>query len=627
MGVLAIVKDSENADVLLHWAATYSIARNTPLTVLCWSYSPIVKYPLLADADDLVENDQLVEVTENLLQELGEALPDFAVEEATVQRAIDPDYVSSAIAEIRAGNHHLVLGFADHEEIQTDTLYGDEPLLHRSPIETVLFYRKGPMPKKSKRIVFASADSPHDSTILEMLGNAKREASIRLTLARLEEEAGPEAVELGRREVKRMIRNAGCPPSGISNRYVYSRNDWPAFVKTVNENHLVVVGANQQQLLRRISNYTSKPAIAAVKRAPPLKRLSRISRTRWQTMLSPADYADMMQGLRHGAELNADFLIMLGLAAAIASLGLLQDSPAVVIGSMLLAPLMTPMIACGLAIAQGNMKLGRRSMLSIGIGFLLTLTVSFVMALVAPGEEITMQIIARGNPNMLDLLIALLSAAAAAYALARPNIGGAVAGVAIATALVPPLCSAGISLAYGEYLNAQGAALLFVTNLVAIVVGAAITFRMLGITFARVGSAQRRWVYRVTTIMGVSMILLAIPLQRSLNRLIELGKPQPVSYPLTKSVDDALWRYLRQKPGIEIVASGRPSALSDRADVVIVLSAPEPIDRDFAEGLVDVCRNEMSAPDLAVEIHCFLNAWQPEKGKVEGAILAIPEEE
>ena len=123
------------------------------------------------------------------------------------------------------------------------------------------------------------------------------------------------------------------------------------------------------------------------------------------------------------------------------------------------------------------------------------------------------------------------------------------------------------------------------------------------------------------------MILLAIPLQRSLNRLIELGKPQPVSYPLTKSVDDALWRYLRQKPGIEIVASGRPSALSDRADVVIVLSAPEPIDRDFAEGLVDVCRHEMSAPDLAVEIHCFLNAWQPEKGKVKGAILAIPEEE
>lgn len=627
MGVLAIVKDSENADVLLHWAATYSIAHKTPLTVLCWSYSPIVKYPLLADADDLLENDQLVESTEKLLQELGESLPDFAVEDATVQRAIDPDHVTSAIAEIRAGNHQLVLGFADHEEIRTDTLYGDEPLLHRSPIETVLFYRKGPMPKKNNRIVFASADSPHDSTILEMLGNVEREASIRLTLARLEEEAGPEAVELGSREVKRMIRNAGCPPSAICNRYVYSRNDWPAFAKTVNENHLVVVGANQQQLLRRISKYTSKPAIAAVKRAPPLKRLSRISKTRWQTMLSPADYADMMQGLRHGAELNADFLIMLGLAAAIASLGLLQDSPAVVIGSMLLAPLMTPMIACGLAIAQGNMKLGRRSMLSIGIGFLLTLTVSFVTALVAPGEEITMQIVARGDPNMLDLLIALLSAAAAAYALARPNIGGAVAGVAIATALVPPLCSAGISLAYREYLNAQGAALLFVTNLVAIVVGAAVTFRMLGVTFSRVGSAQRRWVYRVTTVMGVSIILLAIPLQRSLNRLIQLGKPQPVSYPLTKSVDDALWRYLRQKPGIEIVASGRPSAFSDRADVVIVLSAPEPIDRDFAEGLVDVCRHEMSAPDLAVEIHCFLNAWQPEKGKVEGAILAIPEEE
>ncbi|MGI9471728.1 MAG: TIGR00341 family protein [Rubripirellula sp.] len=627
MGLLAIVKDSEHAEVLLHWAAIYSIARNTPLTVLCWSYSPIAKYPLLADAEDLAENDKLVEQTRLLLDKLGESLADFEAEKSTIQRAIDADCVAATIAEIRAGDHQLVVGFADQETIETDVLYGDEPLLHLSPIETVLFYREGTLPTKTKKIAFVSADSAHDQTILEMLGNADRKAGIRLTLARLEEESGPEAVELGRREVKRMIRNAGCPESGISNRCVFSRNDWPAFVKTANENHLIVVGANQQHLLRRLTNYTTKPGIAAVKRAPPLKRLSRMTKTRWQTMLSPADYADMMQGLRHGAELNADFLIMLGLAAAIASLGLLQDSPAVVIGSMLLAPLMTPMIACGLAIAQGNMKLGRRSMVSIGIGFLLTLSVSFVMALIAPGEEITMQIIARGNPNMLDLLIALLSAAAAAYALARPNVIGAVAGVAIATALVPPLCSAGISLAYGEFLNAQGAALLFVTNLVAIIVGAAITFRLLGVTFARVGSVQRRWVYRITTIMGVTLILLAIPLQRSLDRLIELGKPQPVSYPLTKSVDDALWKYLRQKPGIEIVASGRPSSLFDRADVVIVLSAPEPIDRDFAEGLVDICRTEMSAPELAVEIHCFLNAWQPERGEVPGAILAIPDEE
>jgi hypothetical protein len=109
--------------------------------------------------------------------------------------------------------------------------------------------------------------------------------------------------------------------------------------------------------------------------------------------------------------------------------------------------------------------------------------------------------------------------------------------------------------------------------------------------------------------------------------LIQLGKPQPVSYPLTKSVDDALWKYLRQKPGIEIVASGRPSSLYDRADILIVLSAPEPIDRDFAEGLVDICRTEMSAPDLVVEIHCFLNAWQPEKNESEGAILSIPDEQ
>jgi uncharacterized membrane protein len=97
---------------------------------------------------------------------------------------------------------------------------------------------------------------------------------------------------------------------------------------------------------------------------------------------------------------------MLGLASAIATLGLLQDSPAVVLGSILLAPLMTPMIAGGLALAQANAKLAKTSFTSIFSGFLLTLVISYGVGLLTPGAELTQQVISRGSPNLLNLMIA-----------------------------------------------------------------------------------------------------------------------------------------------------------------------------------------------------------------------------
>ena len=119
------------------------------------------------------------------------------------------------------------------------------------------------------------------------------------------------------------------------------------------------------------------------------------------------DYVDLIQGLRRGSRLSVDFLTMLGLAAAIASLGLLQDSPAVVIGSMLLAPLMTPMIGSGLSLAQANAKLGWNSLVSIVSGFLLTLAMSCIIAVVTPGEEMTSQVLARGSPAIGDFATVL----------------------------------------------------------------------------------------------------------------------------------------------------------------------------------------------------------------------------
>jgi uncharacterized hydrophobic protein (TIGR00271 family) len=332
--------------------------------------------------------------------------------------------------------------------------------------------------------------------------------------------------------------------------------------------------------------------------------------TEWNPVLSPADYADLMQGLRRGSRLDADFLTMLSLAAVVATMGLLQDSPAVVIGSMLLAPLMTPMLGCGLALAQVNPKLGNTALVTVAFGLLCTLAVSFVLGIVTPGAELTPQVFARGDPNVLDLVIAVASGAAAAYALARPNLVGSIAGVAIATALLPPLCSVGLSLAYLNLTNAMGAALLFGTNFVAIVLSAAVTFRMMNITPARAESNQRLWAFRIVAAMGLAAVVFCVPLQLAMLRSLRQAKPQPRSYPLARSVSGALEDYIEDHPEVELILAGRPSSPDDRADVVLVIGAPHRLEPEYANALIDIVRREMKNDRLVVEVHCIRELWQ-----------------
>jgi uncharacterized hydrophobic protein (TIGR00271 family) len=290
-------------------------------------------------------------------------------------------------------------------------------------------------------------------------------------------------------------------------------------------------------------------------------------------------------------------------------LGLLQDSPAVVIGSMLLAPLMTPMIGCGLATAQANPSLGRSALLTIFVGFVLTLVISILIGLVTPGTQLTTQVMLRGNPNILDLLVALFSGAAAAYALARPNIVAALAGVAIATALVPPLCSSGISLAYAQFENAIGAGILFITNLVAIILSAALTFRLLGVTAQKITAWQRNWVVRVVGILGVVAIALAFPLEKSLEKSLLQGRPSPRTFPLTKAVNDAIVEEIEKIDGVHLLAGGRPVSEYDSADVVLVVSAREPVDQSLGDRLIEITRKRMNDESLVVEVHCLQDHW------------------
>lgn len=194
----------------------------------------------------------------------------------------------------------------------------------------------------------------------------------------------------------------------------------------------------------------------------------------------------LVDNLQINSQFNFDFGALISLSTLIAALGLVRDSGAVVIGAMLVAPLMTPLVAMGFALVQGNLKLIRSALRSVAWGFAIALligaSIGLMLRLFAPGLEISEQMADRGSPNFLDLIVALASGVAAAYAMGRPNLISALPGVAIAAALVPPIATSGLALTMGDLALAGGASLLFFTNIVAIVLGTAITFWCVGIS-------------------------------------------------------------------------------------------------------------------------------------------------
>lgn len=218
-----------------------------------------------------------------------------------------------------------------------------------------------------------------------------------------------------------------------------------------------------------------------------------------------------------------DFASLMLLATSIAALGLISNSGAVVIGAMLVAPLMTPLLGGGLALVQGNLPLWKRCQKSVGLGFIAALGVGLLLGAVARwcGYGMTDELMARGAPSVLDLGVAFISGVAASYCLARPKLSGALAGVAIAAALVPPIATVGISLAMQKFSVAQGAAMLFGTNVVAIVLGSAANFFFAGIR-GKV-SQSNLWARRVAILFTLFMLGLMVPLSSAVLKQVSGG--------------------------------------------------------------------------------------------------------
>lgn len=230
----------------------------------------------------------------------------------------------------------------------------------------------------------------------------------------------------------------------------------------------------------------------------------------------------LRQSVRDDGQLTKSYMLMCGLAAGIATLGLLQSSTAVIIGAMLVSPLMGPIAAMGFGFASLDGHQIRDSMKVIAIGAAIGILTGILLTLLSPIRNATPEIIARTEPTLLDLAVAMLSGIAGAYATVQQK-GATAIGVAIATALMPPLATVGYGLGVANMGFAFGAFLLFLTNLAAIAFSFAVVARFSGAArpLANVEITPR---YVIAGLAGFAV--LATPLGVTLYRVTAEAKAQ-----------------------------------------------------------------------------------------------------
>lgn len=441
-----------------------------------------------------------------------------------------------------------------------------------------------------------TTDNAYDRVVIPMeLGQAKQ--VIREVLAHqadprpivpllISAEFSGDSTALAHQELKLRLREAGVDSeTDVQPAVALADSQAEGIIEAIRPNDLLLLGSNSARLLRELRTNAALRGAFRPGGHIPIGVFCRGSRGSWMSRMGRAIYGhlpeltladrlalfDRIQG---GARLNADYSIMIGLSVVIATLGLLNDSTAVVIGAMLVAPLMTPLVGAGLALAQGNPRLFRRSLMAIVTGIFIGLVLSIFLTWVMPSSgDLPQNVIARGVPNLLDLFIALFSGVAGAYAFSRITVAEALVGVAIAAALVPPLAAVGISIGHEEYLYAGGASLMLLTNLVAIVLGASMVFRVLRVQGTRVLRKSRSWVYRSVVVLVASLLVMSIPLNRYMAHQVAAGQARPATLAVTQELKDAIEERVNQEPGVHLMSISRSGMAQETSILDVTLGA------------------------------------------------------
>jgi len=541
MTTLLIVTATEEVRSLVPWArAIASAAKSELSTVLAQRGKGPTR--VVAIDDSAAENPS--ELVSACLQFCADNDRDT---EQQLYQLVGDDWMAdagTAVTELKPSR--IIVPAPVLSKDQTETRHWQLSLLTTVDCEVILIQDDARAWEETLRLAVVLRDGFDNDVVLQHASRLipdtnSDNAPSHATAVYVEPNVGDFAVSVGMQRLGSLLRNS-------LNRYEREQFEHRVIVSgTFHEAvgqlnpadyDLVLTGSSDTRTLRhfftaRVTSGTPDiiPARAAVRPAQSFSTQLFSRADRWLRSIVPQldreERVDLVSRVQQSSQWDFDFILLVSLATLIACLGLAENSVAVIVGAMLVAPLMTPIAGVGLGVAHGNSFLTTIALRTALRGFATAMMIGFLFGLIvqvvaAVGwlEPLALalnddkpgfpsEIENRTHPQFYDLLIALASGVAAAYAMGRPNLFSALPGVAIAAALVPPIATSGIAFAHLQMLRGGGALLLFVTNIVTIILGAAIAFRAVGIRSQKEGQSAAAWP-RYTLLLLVGLSVLAV---------------------------------------------------------------------------------------------------------------------
>jgi len=233
--------------------------------------------------------------------------------------------------------------------------------------------------------------------------------------------------------------------------------------------------------------------------------------------MSPQQLEQIRSDLLDESTINTNYIVLIFGSCVIATLGLLSNSAAVIIGAMIIAPLMLPIRGMGFGALEGNVILFRKALAAITYGTILAIALAWLIGYLVALPQFGSEIISRSRPTLLDLGIAVAAGGISGFAKVQPKISESLAGTAIAVALMPPICVIGLGLSQVNWSLSIGATLLYLTNLLGITLSCMLTFLLTGCTSFKRAKKALGWTLALT-------VILFIPLSVSFFQLIRQAR-------------------------------------------------------------------------------------------------------
>ena len=623
MAVIAVITDEAKAAAMTRWACQFAHAENQPITILFAPENPLkledgesdptltTIHQVLEEAHCCFDPTPVDAKTDTAPAESAGCTVPEDPETAVVRKLTHANRRAAIMDEIAKEKPKLLIigKHVSAKKENADALLARD-LFENAACNTLLLRPADTDGTDCDRILIPTSGGPHSRFALRLASRIVKINEGKVTPLYIEPDTDEVATEVGKRLLNGLMQKAEIEPGPHIKPKVVLADDVNEGIReeASREYDLLLIGDSNVGTLRRrlfgtvperLLTGQDGMAVGVVRRAKPMGEILRRKLERWLHFRIPQlereDRINLFEGLQINSRWSFDFMTLICLATAIAALGLIVNSTAVVIGAMLVAPLMTPLLGAGLALVQGNLPLMKTCARAIVYGFFAALTIGVIMGFLTPIRVLTPEMAARGGPTLIDMGIAFLSGVAASYCIARPRLTAALAGVAIAAALVPPIATTGIAISLGEVAVARGAAELFATNVVAIILGAAINFYAAGIRGAV--SDARLWVRRTILGLIVAAAVLAIPLGSALltQAIEQRAKTPALPQDLRTSLEAAIAQH----------NAGRINqAIASKTDtgwrVEIHLTAAAPPDRSLADEIAQLATKALSTTNKPV---------------------------